>query len=106
MKNQIIEIERSYEKSTQDDFLFAPELKGIRYLFGYASFFRRGNVHHTLEYRLTEKCDGCPKFIKGCRGKWWGFAYQNTAKVRQGPWALYKCKHGIGHVGLVSEIRQ
>ena len=104
-KIEYAEVRRSYEESTQDDFLYVPELKGVRYCFGYASYFR-GNNHYSVESRLTKTHNSCPKFIKGCRGRWYGLAYETRKVQRQGPWALYKCRHGIGRVGLVEEISE
>lgn len=101
---KIVIIKRSFDECTSSGFLSVPELEN-RYVAGYASW-SRGNKYFHVEERLIKTHD-CSAFKKGCRAKWYGF---ETVRGKMGvlggngPWALYKCKHGLWRMGVVQEI--
>lgn len=88
---------RAFKDCTVDYILSVPELEH-EYVLGYENYIK-GNRYFSIEHRLT-KSSTCSFYNKGCRSKWYGF---RTGGIS--PEAIYKCKHGIITIKLVSRLK-
>lgn len=95
-------VKKRYAECVKDGVLSIPEL-GCKFVAGYCSSWNaKKKKHIEVESRVNERTTyGCARSVKGCRGKFIGYDYGGFP--RQGPWALYRCRHGIDTFGLIEK---